>query len=204
MDAAGETPRKQAAPRPAEARDPSFERLLAYLKESRAFDFTGYKRASLMRRVQHQMSQVGVDSFDDYYDYLQVHPEEFTGLFNTILINVTSFFRDEEAWEYLATTALPRLLESTGSEPIRVWSAGCATGEEAYSLAMTLVEALGPADFRQRVKIYATDVDEDALAIARQAAYTERNCAVCLRDIRRSVSRPRTAGSRFARTCAAT
>ncbi|MBV9594595.1 MAG: PAS domain-containing protein, partial [Actinobacteria bacterium] len=88
--------------------------------------------------------------------------------------NVTSFFRDEEAWRYLATSALPTLLERSGDDPIRIWSAGCATGQEAYSLAMTLVEAIGPAAFRQRAKIYATDVDEDALAIARQATYTDK------------------------------
>jgi two-component system CheB/CheR fusion protein len=161
-------------PRPDEAADPSFEGLLSYLKESRAFDFTGYKRASLTRRVLHQMHHVGIDSFDDYHDYLQVHPDEFTALFNTILINVTSFFRDEDAWAYLATTALPTLLESVGDGPVRVWSAGCATGQEAYSLAITLVEAMGAAAFRQRVKIYATDVDEEALTVARQAAYTEK------------------------------
>jgi two-component system CheB/CheR fusion protein len=174
MSEGSSRPAKTGAVRQLETRDPSFERLLSYLKESRAFDFTGYKRASLMRRVRHQMMQVGVSSFDDYYDYLQVHPDEFTALFNTILINVTGFFRDVEAWEYLTANALPALLEKVGDEPIRVWSAGCATGQEAYSLAMALVEALGAAAFRQRVKIYATDVDEDALTIARQATYTEK------------------------------
>ena len=154
--------------------DRSFERLLAYLKESRAFDFTGYKRPSLMRRVRHQMSQVGVESFDDYHDYLQVHPDEFTALFNTILINVTGFFRDQEAWNYLSSTALPQLLDVVGDDPIRVWSAGCATGQEAYSLAMVLVEQIGASAFRDRVKIYATDVDEDALTIARQATYSDK------------------------------
>src|SRR3954465_6584682 len=87
---------RNSTPSPTEPRDPSFEHLLDYLKESRAFDFTGYKRASLMRRVRHEMQQVGVTSFDEYHDSLQVHPEEFTALFNTILINVTSFFRDDE------------------------------------------------------------------------------------------------------------
>jgi two-component system CheB/CheR fusion protein len=170
-----EKPEKKAPVGQPETRDPAFERLLTYLKESRAFDFTGYKRASLMRRVRHQMQQVDVESFDEYADYLQVHPDEFTALFNTILINVTSFFRDEEAWQYLAEVALPAMLGSLAEEePIRVWSAGCATGQEAYSLAMVLVEALGAAAFRQRVKIYATDVDEDALTIARQATYTEK------------------------------
>jgi two-component system CheB/CheR fusion protein len=161
--------------RPAETVDPTFERLLNYLKESRAFDFTGYKRASLMRRVQHQMRQTGVETFEEYHDYLQVHPDEFTALFNTILINVTGFFRDEEAWEYMRTSVLPPLLDEIGMAPIRVWSAGCASGEEAYSLAMELSERLGQDAFRAQVKIYATDVDEDALAVARQATYAERD-----------------------------
>jgi two-component system CheB/CheR fusion protein len=174
MTADAEQPAPKPDPRVPEAKDPAFERLLSYLKESRAFDFTGYKRASLIRRVQHQMREVGVDSFDEYCDYLQVHPDEFTALFNTILINVTSFFRDDDAWNYLGDTALPGLLETVGGSPIRVWSAGCATGEEAYSLAMALVEAIGPVEFRQRVKIYATDIDDEALAVARQAVYTER------------------------------
>ncbi|HLY34158.1 MAG TPA: CheR family methyltransferase [Jatrophihabitantaceae bacterium] len=174
MPSEPDRPAKRPAPRPVETRDPTFERLLAYLKESRAFDFTGYKRTSLMRRVKHQMNQVGIDDFDEYLDYLQVHPDEFTSLFNTILINVTSFFRDEEAWTYLQESALPALLADIGDQPIRVWSAGCATGQEAYSLSMVLVEALGAAEFRQRVKIYATDVDEDALTIARQATYTDK------------------------------
>jgi two-component system CheB/CheR fusion protein len=165
----------RAGSRVPEQKDPSFERLLTYLKETRAFDFTGYKRASLMRRVMHQMQQVGVETFDDYYDYLQVHPDEFTALFNTILINVTSFFRDEDAWAYLSETALPRLLDTVGDGAVRVWSAGCATGQEAYSLAMALAEAMGAQEFRQRVKIYATDVDEDALVIARQATYTDKD-----------------------------
>jgi two-component system CheB/CheR fusion protein len=161
--------------RQGESRDPSFERLLAYLKESRAFDFTGYKRASLMRRVRHQMQQVGVSGFDDYHDFLQVHPDEFIALFDTILINVTGFFRDEEAWAYLGETVLPELLDAVGDDPIRVWSAGCASGQEAYSLAMALAEVMGFATFRERVKIYATDVDEDALTIARQASYAEKD-----------------------------
>src|SRR5215468_8354671 len=169
--------RAGAGRRPPEAVDPTFERLLNYLKESRAFDFTGYKRASLMRRVQHQMRQTGVDTFEEYHDYLQVHPDEFTALFNTILINVTGFFRDDEAWEYLRASIVPGLLDEIGLAPIRVWSAGCASGQEAYSLAMELAERVGPDAFRGQVKIYATDVDEDALAVARQATYTERDLA---------------------------
>ncbi len=152
--------------------DPTFEALLAYLMESRGFDFTAYKRPSLMRRVQRRVLQVGCASFAEYVDHLQVHPEEFTVLFNTILINVTGFFRDPDSWSHLRKDVLPALLQAKpADQPVRVWSAGCATGEEAYSLAIALAEEMGVEEFRARVKIYATDVDEDALAAARHATY---------------------------------
>ncbi|MDS0134428.1 MULTISPECIES: CheR family methyltransferase [unclassified Amycolatopsis] len=150
-----------------------FESVLTYLKESRGFDFTGYKRSSLMRRVRRRMSQVEIDSYADYIDQLQVNADEFVALFNTILINVTGFFRDPDAWDHLRVHVLPTLLaERSPDEPIRVWSAGCSAGQEAYSLAMLFADALGIEAFRQRVKIYATDVDDEALAQARHAAYT--------------------------------
>ena len=153
----------------------AFEALLLYLKQTRGFDFTAYKRATLMRRVLVRMQSVGMGSFADYADYLQVDSNEFTRLFNTILINVTSFFRDPQAWEFVATDIIPKLLGGTPArEPIRVWSAGCASGEEVYTIAMLLAEALGREQFRERVKVYGTDVDEEALSQARQAAYESR------------------------------
>jgi two-component system, chemotaxis family, CheB/CheR fusion protein len=151
-----------------------FEAILVYLKESRGFDFTGYKRTSLARRVNRRMSHVGIESYAEYIDHLQANSEEFIALFNTILINVTSFFRDPDAWDHIRGDVVPTLLaERSPDDPVRIWSAGCASGEEAYTLAMVFAEAVGPDLFRQRVKIYATDVDEDALAQARQAAYTK-------------------------------
>ncbi len=155
--------------------DPQFEALLGYLKESRGFDFTGYKRSSLMRRVSRRMTQIGVGGHQDYVDHLQVHPDEFASLFNTILINVTGFFRDADAWEYLrAQVVEPLVAAKPADEPIRIWSAGCASGEEAYTLAMVFAEAMGEDAFRERVKIYATDVDEQALDEARQSTYGDR------------------------------
>ncbi|WP_353511372.1 CheR family methyltransferase [Intrasporangium sp.] len=154
--------------------DPHFERLLEDVKELRGFDFTGYKRASIMRRVRRRMQVVGVTSFEAYRDYLLVNADEFTALFNTILINVTAFFRDREAWQYLDTKVLPPLLEAKEGQPIRAWSAGCSSGEEAYTLAMLFAEQLGIEEFRDRVKIYATDVDDEALAAARQAVYSDQ------------------------------
>ena len=153
-----------------------FDALLAYLKQSRGFDFTAYKRSSLMRRVLVRMQMIDVKDFPAYLDVLQVDADEFTRLFNTILINVTSFFRDPPNWDYLRDELLPQLVGPPGSSgQIRVWSAGCASGEEAYSIAMLLAEAIGVPAFRERVKIYATDVDEDALNQARHAVYSGRS-----------------------------
>lgn len=156
--------------------DQIFEALLDYLRVARGFDFTGYKRASLQRRVLKEMQSHNIETYGDYLDYLQVHPEEFLSLFNTILINVTAFFRDTNAWQYLQEQVLPRLLsEKSPNEPIRIWSVGCASGEEAYTLAIVLAEVLGLESYRQRVKIYATDVDEEALIQARRAIYSVKN-----------------------------
>jgi two-component system, chemotaxis family, CheB/CheR fusion protein len=155
--------------------DVVFENLLEFIKQSRGFDFTGYKRSSLQRRVLKQMQSHELDNYGDYLDYLQVHPEEFIVLFNTILINVTGFFRDTNAWNYLQHNIIPNLIaEKPETQPIRIWSAGCASGEEAYSLAILFAEALTTEKFRQRVKIYATDVDEEALDIARHASYSAK------------------------------
>jgi two-component system CheB/CheR fusion protein len=156
--------------------DDTFEALLRYMRDSRGFDFTGYKRASLMRRVRHRMDQAGYETFEQYLDVLQASTDEFTALFNTILINVTAFFRDADAWKFLAAETIPAVLAARGpADPIRVWSAGSASGEEAYSLAMLLAEALGLEVFRQRVKIYATDIDEEALTEARAAVYDAKD-----------------------------
>jgi two-component system, chemotaxis family, CheB/CheR fusion protein len=149
------------------------ETLLDFLRRSRGFDFTGYKRTSLSRRIDKRMQAVGIDDYLSYLDYLEVVPDEFAQLFNTILINVTSFFRDPSAWEYLAEQIIPRIIDSKKpDDPIRIWSAGCASGEEPYTLAMVAAEALGVDAVRERVKIYATDVDEEALNQARQARYS--------------------------------
>ena len=153
--------------------DPNFEELLHYLKRSRGFDFTGYKRPSLMRLTKKRMERVGMSSFSDYLDYLEVHPLELSHLFDTLLLNVTAFFRDKLVWDYLSAEIIPRLLSTKDpDENIRIWSAGCASGEEAYTIAILLAEALGIEAFRSRVKIYATDIDEKALTQGRAASYT--------------------------------
>jgi two-component system, chemotaxis family, CheB/CheR fusion protein len=159
-----------------DGKDARLEALLEHLRDARGFDFSGYKRATLQRRIVKRMSEVGVESYEAYVDYLEANPREFAELFNTILINVTGFFRDPEAWDYLQRETIPELIASIpDEEPIRVWSAGCASGEEAYTAAIALLEALGEEQFKRRVKIYATDIDEEALAEARAAVYSEKS-----------------------------
>jgi two-component system, chemotaxis family, CheB/CheR fusion protein len=149
--------------------------LLDYLKRTRGFDFSGYKRASLERRIAKRMQEVEIPSIPEYLDYLEVHPDEFAFLFNTILINVTGFFRDAPAWDFFTTDIVPRVLESVGDGgPVRVWCAGCASGEEPYTTAIVLAEALGERAYLERVKIYGTDIDEEALADARHATYSAK------------------------------
>jgi two-component system CheB/CheR fusion protein len=154
--------------------DEGLEPLLEYLKDARGFDFSGYKRATLERRIRKRMGEVGIGDYESYVDYLEANPREFNELFNTILINVTGFFRDKDAWDYLAAEIVPEVIEKVPEEEqIRIWSAGCASGEEAYTIAIVLLEALGEEEFKRRVKIYATDVDEEALAEARAAIYPQ-------------------------------
>src|SRR5262249_52529424 len=155
--------------------DPAFEKLLEFVRDERGFDYTGYRRPTLIRRFEKRMQDVGADDWEAYRAYLVEHPEEYVELFNTILINVTGFFRDRETWELVASEVVPRLLDERPADaPLRIWSAGCASGEEPYTIAMLLVEALGEDAYKRRVKIYATDIDEDALAQARDAAYTTK------------------------------
>jgi len=159
-----------------EAANPEFEALIHYIQESRGLDFRGYKRTSLERRIRRRMEEVGCEDFTIYHGILEADPQEFVALLNTVLINVTSFFRDADAWEVLKKEVVPRLLARKGERgPIRIWSAGCASGEEPYSLAMLFAEALGTESFCNRVKIYATDLDEAALSSARHAIYTPRD-----------------------------
>jgi two-component system CheB/CheR fusion protein len=155
------------------APDPEFENLLRHIQESRGLDFRGYKRTSLRRRIHIRMEAIGAEDFATYQAHLEVHPGEFADLLNTVLINVTSFFRDAEAWDVLKAQVIPAILANAGDDrPIRIWSVGCASGQEPYSLAMLLAEQMGVSAFCQRVKIYATDLDEDALKVARLATYS--------------------------------
>ena len=155
--------------------DPGFEELLAFVRDSRAFDYTGYRRPTLMRRFQKRMQEVGSSTWAEYREFLDKNPDEFAELFDAILINVTGFFRDKETWELVEREIVPAIADQKdGRAPVRVWSAGCASGEEAYTIMLILAEVLGEETLKTRVKIYATDIDDDALHQAREATFTRK------------------------------
>ncbi len=152
----------------------ALERVLDCLRAG-GFDFADYQRPSLERRVAARLRRVGVTDVGAYTEFLRHCPAEGAALCETLWINVTGFFRDRSVWEVLRTQVLPHLLARKGpGGPIRVWSAGCATGEEAYSLAVLLAEALGPEGLDGRVEIVATDVDPEALACGERGVYSDR------------------------------
>lgn len=158
--------------------DRDFAALLDYLKYNRGCDLTGYKHSTLLRRFAHRMHSIGVKSYQVYLQYLQSHSEEYLALLNDVLINVTCFFRDRDAWEYLASDIVPKIIANKQpDESIRVWSAACASGQEVYSLVMLFAEALGIESCLQRVQFYATDIDKAAIKQARLATYSATEVA---------------------------
>ncbi len=150
--------------------------LRTFLEEVRArsgIDFTSYKAPTIGRRLQRRMAATRTGTLADYRAYLHDHPEEYQRLISSFLIKVTEFFRDPELFSYLREQALPSLIDAArgrGNE-LRLWSAGCATGEEAYSLAILVTEVLGANLDRFTVRIFATDLDATAIDFARRGVY---------------------------------
>ncbi|HJQ27922.1 MAG TPA: CheR family methyltransferase [Rubrobacter sp.] len=147
--------------------------LLEEVRERNGIDFSGYKAPTIMRRLQRRIVATESQHIEGYADYVREHPEEFQHLVSSFLITVTEFFRDTELFEILKEKTVPQLIEEARrrSNELRLWSAGCATGEEAYSLAILIAEALGDELGRFNVRIFATDLDEKAIAFARNGVY---------------------------------
>ncbi len=142
------------------------------LRRQVGHDFAGYKPSTFGRRVERRMQVTQRETIEGYVELLRADPAEVRLLFRDLLINVTDFFRDAEAFAALAGDVIPGLFEGRGAgDTVRVWVPGCATGEEAYSLAMLLREHLDTLDVQPRVQIFATDIDEHALSVARAARY---------------------------------
>lgn len=154
--------------------DRALRSFLGQLRERSGIDFASYKRPTILRRLQRRMLATGTTRLRDYVRYVQQHPDEYQRLTSSFLVKVTEFFRDADLFEYLRGTVMPPLIATArehGNE-LRVWSAGCATGEEAYSLAIMISEALGDEVDDFTVRIFATDLDLDAVNFARRGIYS--------------------------------
>ena len=148
--------------------------ILRLLRGATGVEFTHYKPSTISRRILRRMALRQLDSFGAYAADLRDHPEELDALYHDLLIKVTGFFRNPHAFEALKREVLPRLLEARPPDtPLRIWVPGCATGEEAYSLAISVLECLGEHAIQVPVRMFATDLDEGALAKARTGLYLE-------------------------------
>lgn len=146
--------------------------VISLIKEHSTINFADYKRTTLVRRIIKKMNAGDFNSLPNYIDYLKEKPEEIKLLAKEFLIGVTSFFRDTEPFGILQEQALPEVLKNKASDaPLKVWSIGCATGEEAYSLAIIIDEFLSENKISTEVKIFATDVDNEALAVGSKGIY---------------------------------
>ncbi len=146
--------------------------LLQILLARTRVDFREYKQATINRGIERQMVALGINAQEEYTQFCRTNPHALDALFKDLLISVTRFFRDKEEFEQLGAL-LPQLVEARDGAPLRIWIAGCATGEEAYSIAMMLNEALGDREsqLKNYVQIFATDIDKDALQVARRGIY---------------------------------
>jgi two-component system CheB/CheR fusion protein len=152
--------------------DLSVTEVVQELAKRCALDLRGYKHGTLQRRLRKRMLQLSVSSYSEYLDLIRRTPGEADALLNTVLINVTEFFRDAPAWEALRTSVLPALLARLQpGDAFRVWCPACASGEEPYSVAILLAEHFGERLPEQEIRIYATDIDEEALNSARRGEY---------------------------------
>jgi two-component system CheB/CheR fusion protein len=161
-----------APPQPPEA-ERRLRTLLDQLRSHSGIDFNVYKEPTILRRLRRRMADTGAETLEQYSRYLQRHPEEYQRLASSFLINVTDFFRDPDLFDYLRDVVVPELVADArrrGNE-LRCWSAGCATGEEAYSLAVLLTEHLGDELEDFDIRVFATDVDGEAVAFARRGVY---------------------------------
>lgn len=159
---------------PPEAEDQRMRQLLEQVRSRSGIDFGAYRQPTIHRRLRRRMADTQQHSVEDYLRYLQRHPEEYQRLANSFLVQVTEFFRDPEIFEALRTRVLPQLIEEARSQDrqLRIWSAGCATGEEAYSVAMLVADLLGDDGDSVDVRLFATDIDPESIAFARRRIYS--------------------------------
>jgi two-component system CheB/CheR fusion protein len=156
----------------ADGDDEVLRRILAYLRTRTGHDFSKYKRSTVLRRVTRRMQLARKDRLEEYNGYIRENADEIQGLFADLLISVTTFFRDPDAFRALAERVIPQLFNGKeAGDLVRVWVPGCATGEESYSLAMLLLEEAARNGNRAEIQIFASDLDASALAVAREGRY---------------------------------
>jgi two-component system, chemotaxis family, CheB/CheR fusion protein len=162
-------PYLRPGPRPKSA---GMDRLYVLVRDAFGHDLSGYKENTIERRIERRMTVQKVDKLDDYLRLLQARPDELAALYRDLLINVTSFFRDKAGFDYLTSSVLPRIvLRQQPADPIRVWVPACSTGEEAYSIVICFLEALGTNASDASIQVFGTDVDVEAIATARRGFY---------------------------------
>src|SRR5215467_6602943 len=162
-------------PQPEEKTEDVLRSILEQVSRQASMDFRSYKTSTILRRIGRRMTVTHSSTMGEYVEYLKVYPEEVGELVKAFLINVTQFFRDANAFAYLKSEILPKLIEQgrNRDHTLRFWTAGCATGEEPYSLAMQVTDLLGAELPEWSVKIFATDLDEAAINFARRGLYSE-------------------------------
>src|ERR1051326_530940 len=147
-------------------------RIFDLLHMTHEVDFTHYKKSTLERRIRRRMTLHRADSIDDYVAFLQDNPAEIEALYNDILIRVTGFFRDPEVFEALCNDIVPQILrDRSPNDPVRIWVPGCATGEEVYSLAVCIIEAINDGNYSCPIQIFGTDINDQAIERARGGFY---------------------------------
>ncbi len=165
--------------------------IFVLLQSTTGVDFSHYKPKTLDRRIQRRMLLYKLDQLEDYAVYLQAHPAEVKALYEEILIHVTRFFRDPNTFNLLKTRVFPTLVQNKSAEaPIRIWVAGCSTGEEVYSIAICLLEFLADRTSQPSIQIFATDISEIAIDKARSGTYAENQMVDVSPERRRKFFHP--------------
>ena len=161
-----------------EADEEVFKQLLTVLRIRRGVDFLNYKQSTIKRRIIRRMALNKIDRSEEYLRFLRDNKGEQDLLYNDLLISVTSFFRDSKSFELICSNVLPGILnKKTAFNPLRIWVAGCASGEEAYTLAICIHEHLGDSAYSRKIQIFATDISETAIAKARSGIYRQSELA---------------------------
>ena len=165
------------------AEGPELGKFFAALRTATGVDFSHYKRTTILRRIRRRMLVHQMDKLSDFHNYLKNNPDEVAALYQDLLINVTEFFRNPEVFEVLSSQVFPEIIKDRPADKaIRLWASGCSSGEEAYSLAITLLQFLGENAVNTRIQLFGTDLSESAIDQARAGFYPESSVAAVSPD----------------------